>query len=92
MELKDYRDRLDHIDSQIVELFKARMETVKEIGLYKKAHDLPVLASGREQEILQRIAQLCGEELAPYGQELFTTLMALSRDYQDRLLREGEVE
>ena len=64
MELKDYRNRLDEIDSQIIALFKERMETVADIAAYKKEHGLPVLAAGREKEILDRVRAESGEELA----------------------------
>lgn len=86
MELKDYRDQLDRIDEEIIDLFRQRMETVSMIAQYKKANDLPILAAGREKEILERVRALSGEELAPYGAELFETLMRLSREYQKNLL------
>ena len=62
------------------------METVKQVAEYKKAHDLPILAPGREQEILERVATLSGEELAPYAKTLFETLMYVSREYQKTLI------
>ena len=86
MELKDCRNKLDVIDSQIISLFCERMETVKQVAEYKKAHDLPILAPGREQEILERVAALSGEELAPYAKTLFETLMYVSREYQKTLI------
>ena len=52
------------------------------IAAYKKAHNLPVLAPGREKEILDRVRAESGEELAPYAASLFETLMYLSREYQ----------
>ena len=54
MELKDYRDKLDRIDDQMAALFKERMETVREVADYKREHNTPVLASGRERDILYR--------------------------------------
>ena len=86
MELKECRNKLDVIDSQIISLFCERMETVKQVAEYKKAHDLPILAPGREHEILERVAALSGEELAPYAKTLFETLMYVSREYQKTLL------
>ena len=86
MELKDYREKLDTIDAQIIRLFCERMETVQQIAEYKKAHDLPILAPSREQEILQRVRELSGAELAPYAQTLFETLMSVSREYQKTLI------
>lgn len=86
MDLKDYRNKLDTIDGKILALFRERMETVEAIAAYKKAHDLPVLAPGREQEILDRVRAASGETLAPYAGQLFETLMSLSREYQKTMM------
>ena len=43
MELADYRKELDETDAQLLELFKKRMNTVKNIAEYKKENNLPVL-------------------------------------------------
>lgn len=90
MDLKDYRDRLDRIDDQLAALFKERMETVKQVADYKREHNTPVLASGREREILYRVTGLCGEELQEYTKILYSTLLELSRDYQENRLSTGE--
>ena len=88
MDLKDYRNRLDTIDSEILALFHQRMETVEAIAAYKKAQGLPVLAPGREKEILDRVRESSSEELAPYSAALFETLIYLSREYQKTLLND----
>ncbi len=90
MELKDYRARLDQIDDQLVALFKQRMETVKGVAEYKRQHNTPVLSAGREREILYRVTGLGGEELEGYTQVLFSTLMELSRNYQEDMLATGD--
>ena len=86
MELKEYRNKLDVIDSQLISLFCQRMEIVEKVAEYKKAHDLPVLAPGREKEIVERVRAMSGEELAPYAATLFETLLYVSREYQKTLL------
>lgn len=90
MELKDYREQLDQIDDQLAALFKRRMETVKQVADYKREHNTPVLAAGREREILYRVTGLCGEELQEYTKILYSTLLELSRDYQENRLSAGE--
>lgn len=90
MELQDYRNQLDQIDDQIAALFKQRMETVKQVADYKKAHNTPILSASRERDILYRVTGLCGEELQEYTKILYTTLMELSRDYQEDRLSTGE--
>ncbi len=90
MELKDYREQLDRIDDQLAALFKQRMETVKQVADYKKEHNTPVLNAGRERDILYRVTGLCGEELQEYTKILYSTLLELSRDYQENRLSTGE--
>lgn len=52
------RRQIDDIDNELLELFAKRMRISKEIGLYKKEHNMPILQSGRYDEILQdRISQ-----------------------------------
>ena len=90
MELQDYRNQLDQIDDQLVALFKQRMETVKNVADYKKEHSAPVFAAGRERDILYRVTGQCGEELQEYTKILYSTLLELSRDYQENRLSTGE--
>ena len=90
MELKDYRDKLDRIDDQMAALFRERRETVREVADFKREHNTPVLASGRERDILYRVTGLCGGELEEYTKILWSTLLELSRDYQQDYLTTGE--
>ena len=90
MELQDYRAQLDQIDDQIVSLFTQRMETVRNVADYKKEHNTPVLHAGRERDILYRVTGLCGEELQEYTKILYSTLLELSRDYQEDRLNTEE--
>ena len=39
MELSDYRQQIDGIDSQLLALFYQRMEVAAQIAGYKKAHN-----------------------------------------------------
>ena len=91
MELADYRKELDETDAQLLELFKKRMNTVKNIAEYKKENNLPVLQQGREREILAAAAAGAGEELEDYARTFFATLMDVSRSYQERLTAKGGV-
>lgn len=90
MDLQDYRAQLDQIDDQLAALFRQRMETVRQVADYKKEHHTPVLNAGRERDILYRVTGACGEELQEYTKILFSTLLELSRDYQENRLSTGE--
>ena len=90
MELQDYRAQLDQIDDEITALFQRRMETVRQVADYKKEHNTPVLNAGRERDILYRVTGACGEELQEYTKILYSTILELSRDYQENRLSDGE--
>lgn len=90
MDLKDYRNQLDTIDDQMAALFKQRMEIVRKVADYKKETNTPVMAAGREREILYRVTGLCGEDLEEYAKILYSTILELSRDYQEDRLSTGE--
>ena len=74
MELKDYREKMDAIDAQLLPLFLQRMETAAEIAAYKKAHGLPVLDAGRERAKLRALEEQTPEDLRDYTDSLYQTL------------------
>ena len=57
------RKQIDELDNQLMELMAKRMRVCREIGQYKKEHNMTVLQTARYSEILEkRGAQgaLCG--------------------------------
>lgn len=88
-DLQELRGRLDAIDRELTGLFVRRMETVRGIAEYKRAHGLPVLDGGREAEVLDRAARTAGGDLAPYARRLYGCLLRLSRDRQRSLRGEA---
>ncbi|NCC87445.1 MAG: bifunctional chorismate mutase/prephenate dehydratase [Clostridia bacterium] len=86
MNINDARNNIDKIDSELVGLLKKRMDLSKDIAHYKQENVLPIFDKTREREILNRVADLSGDELANYIQVLFSTLFSVSRSYQNRIL------
>lgn len=82
MELLELRREIDRIDAELVALFCQRMEVAARIADCKKKNNLPVYHPAREQEVLEKVAELAGAELEGYAKELYTSLFQLSRDYQ----------
>ena len=87
-ELEQLRGQIDQIDDKIIALFKERMQVSDKIAFYKKEHDMPTLAPGRERALLARVSEEAGEEFADYTESLFRTIMAASRSYQN--IRSGK--
>lgn len=91
MELSDYRVKIDEIDSEIVRLFKERMEVSRNIAECKCEKGLPVYDPKREREKLVSISGMLPEEFKTYGEALYSLLFELSRAYQHKKL-DGESE
>ena len=79
MEIQELRKQIDRMDSQMVELYRQRMETAAQIGTYKREKGLPVLDSERERELLNRVGDLAGAEYEHGVRALFSLLMGQSR-------------
>ncbi|MBE9469430.1 MAG: bifunctional 3-deoxy-7-phosphoheptulonate synthase/chorismate mutase type II [Bacteroidetes bacterium] len=50
--IEKYRDQIDSIDTQLIELLAQRMEIVKQIGVYKKNNDVTILQLSRWEKII----------------------------------------
>ena len=53
--MEQYREIIDDLDNKIMELLVNRLSIVKDIGLYKKQNNIPVLDVKREQLIFDKI-------------------------------------
>lgn len=84
MELKEIRDQIDVIDDELIRLFKRRMELSAKVADYKKENNLPIYVPAREQEILQKVANQAGPDMAEYAQSLYSLLFEMSRGYQSK--------
>ena len=51
------RKQIDEIDEQLLTILAKRMRISKEIGTYKKEHNMPILQSGRYNDILENRAK-----------------------------------
>ena len=88
-DLNEIRNNIDEIDSQLVELFNRRMELAGEVAAYKAQNNLPITNTGREREILTRVAEQSNEGCELYTKLLFSTLFDVSKSYQSRLLNKA---
>jgi chorismate mutase len=56
--LVELRSKIDGIDDQLISLLSARMQVAVEIGLYKKANDMPILQSIRYGQIIEQKSKM----------------------------------
>lgn len=79
MNLEKIREKIDFIDDQIINLLIQRYDLVLEVKTYKKAHQVPVLDTNRENEIISKLKQKKYHEQL---ENIFQNIMALSKDLQ----------
>ena len=58
MDISDWRERIDALDEQIVQLISKRAEAAKAIGELKRTANLPVYEPGREQSVFDHVRRV----------------------------------
>ena len=82
-QLETLRQEIDSIDKQIFGLFEQRITVAKQIGAYKKEHELSVLDSSREDAKREQVKATVSNELEPYALELLEVLMNAAKAVQE---------
>jgi len=82
-QLETLRQEIDSIDAQIFSLFEQRLTVAKQIGTYKKEHELSVLDSSREDAKRDQVKASVSNELEPYALELLEVLMKAAKAVQE---------
>ncbi|MCL2033344.1 MAG: chorismate mutase [Oscillospiraceae bacterium] len=86
MDLNKLREKIDHIDDNLVKLFFDRMDLSCEIAKHKKQNDLPVYDPARERQKLYELSHKAGEGREAYITALYSMLFELSRAEQERII------
>ncbi|MCQ2604839.1 MAG: chorismate mutase [Spirochaetia bacterium] len=82
MELEKARRKIDEIDLKITKLLNKRFKIAVEIGEYKGRHGLPVFDSGRENELLTKIALCADMGFENYMQLVYMSILSCSKEIQ----------
>ncbi len=83
--LEQLRKDIDRVDASIIELFEERQQIAENIGLTKRKNHVQVFDSAREEAKLKKVAsQVKDPQNAELVQELFRTLMDLSKERQKK--------
>jgi chorismate mutase/prephenate dehydratase len=88
-DLGEIRTEIDKIDTELIALFKKRMDCAKAVGIYKKENNIPVLNQNRENEILDNVEEK-GGEYGSHARLLFSNIMELSRALQHNIVGSGK--
>lgn len=89
MDLLDLRKEIDEIDEQLIPLLLKRMGISEQVAKYKVERGIPVLNAEREQQILDNVAQKCGEQ-GDTIKTVFSATMDASRALQHKIIGGGK--
>jgi len=86
--LVKYREHLDIIDHELFQLLAKRFDIIKDIAIYKKEHNIPILQIDRWNEMCNKILQLSRElNINPSLAESFLNLLhETSIQYQEEIV------
>jgi chorismate mutase len=88
------RDRIDHLDHDLLDVLAKRMRVVEEIGEYKRANNVATLQVSRWNALLEdRLARARELKLSPdYARELYEIIHRESVRRQSEVINEGPAE
>lgn len=87
-ELEIYRDKIDEIDTKIIDLYEARMEVVKNVIDYKIKNNIPILDSSRESKMLNKnLSKIKNDEYKVYYKDVLEGFLKASKSMQADILK-----
>jgi 4-amino-4-deoxychorismate mutase len=91
--LEPFRRRLDRLDEQIARLLGERFQTCREIALYKREHEIPMMQPHRVREVRARyLARGVDVELpADFTERLFELLIGATCKMEDELIDQTDL-
>lgn len=88
MDLLELRKEIDKIDEELIPLLLKRMNISQHVAKYKVERGIPVLNQQREQEILDNVAEKCGD-MGEIIKTVFSATMDASRALQHKIIGGG---
>lgn len=89
-DLESIRKEIDKVDREIIALFEKRMDLVKYVVDYKIKNNMEILDSSRENLIIEKNKNLLqNKEYSQYLVTFFKSLMDISKDMQNKIIKEN---
>lgn len=87
MNIQDYREQINSIDKQIVELLEKRLDIAGGIGQEKKRQGLPVFDEVREKERIETVRELAkNEKYKDRIEQIYIKLMDETKLWEKELM------
>lgn len=86
--LSSFREKINEIDSRIINALIERTHVVSEVGAFKKANRMKIVDRKREKELISaRVKQSEGELNPAFVKKLFEAIIKNSRNEQKRIIK-----
>lgn len=88
--LEKFRQQINQLDDEVLQLLSNRMKIAEQIGQYKKEHSITILQTGRWNEVLERVCRK-GEKLGlskEFITQYFDAIHMESIKHQDAIMNE----
>ena len=83
MDLKELRKQRNEIDDEILSLYLKRMNISKQIGQYKKEHNIPIYDQKREEELINNLLnKIDNNELKENYKKIIQLILIESKNQQ----------
>ncbi len=83
-ELRDLRDKIDALDEELIKILNKRFNLSLAVGEVKARNSSPILASGREDEIKNRIQKESLPEFEECIREVYEKIFEESKRLQKK--------
>jgi chorismate mutase len=88
--MKPFRDRLNVLDDQIVDLLVERYKIIREVGAFKEANKIPTVVEDRVKEVINRVGDRAGEDFEDIVCEVYALMIAIAHDVEDEVRGHGD--
>jgi chorismate mutase len=87
-DLNECRHRIDALDLQIVSLLGERFQICRVVAGYKRAHGIPMMQSGRVDQVKERVAAMAEENAIDpqLMREIYTLIIADACRLEDEII------
>ena len=83
LDLGKIREKIDKLDSQLVELLEERLEIVQQVAQFKKQTGKKIFDEEREKEVVKKnLKRVKNKELNHYIELILKDIMDSSKEYQ----------
>jgi chorismate mutase len=88
--IPEFRKKIEEIDLKLSKLLKKRFNYAKEIGNIKAEKALPVKQKDREEHLLKKVSEICGDDIncKHYLVSIFKKIYRESRRTQQNIKKD----